>query len=64
MTDTTKHEGRFTTMAKGLVDAAGPNVLRRLREAFALSDEQLAGELAGRIQPEAGQWLASWDESR
>jgi hypothetical protein len=49
-------------MAKGLIDAAGPNVLRRLWDAFALSDEQLAGVLGGRVHPEAGQWLASWNE--
>jgi hypothetical protein len=56
------YQFRFTMMAKGLVDAAGPNVLRRLWDAFALSDEQLAGVLGGRVHPAAGQWLASWDE--
>ena len=41
-------------MAKGLIDAAGPNVLRRLWDAFALSDEQLAGVLGGRVHPDGG----------
>ena len=36
----------------------GPDVLRRLWDAFALSDEQLAGVLGGRVHPAAGQWLA------
>jgi hypothetical protein len=54
------YQFRFTMMAKGLIDAAGPNVLRRLWDAFALSDEQLAGVLGGRVHPEAGQWLTSW----
>jgi hypothetical protein len=36
--------------------------LRRLWDAFALSDEQLASVLGGRVHPEAGYWLASWDE--
>jgi len=31
-------------------------------DAFALSDEQLAGVLGTRVHPEAGQWLASWTE--
>ena len=56
------YQFRFTMMAKGLVDAAGPAVLRRLWDAFALSDEQLAGVLGGRVHPEAGRWLASWNE--
>jgi hypothetical protein len=56
------YQFRFTMMAKGLVDAAGPAVLRRLWDAFALSDEQLAGALGGRVHPEAGRWLASWNE--
>jgi hypothetical protein len=56
------YQFRFTMMAKGLVDAAGPEVLRRLWDAFALSDEQLAGVLGGRVHPDAGQWLASWNE--
>jgi hypothetical protein len=55
------YQFRFTMMAKGVVDAAGPDVLRRLWDAFALPDEQLAGVLGGRVHPEAGQWLASWD---
>jgi hypothetical protein len=54
------YQFRFTMMAKNLIDAAGPDMLRRLWDAFALSDEQLAGILGG-IHPEAGQWLASWD---
>jgi len=58
------YQFRFTMMAKGLVDAAGPNMLRRLWDAFALSDEQLAGVLGGRVHPTAGQWLASWSEPR
>jgi hypothetical protein len=56
------YQFRFTLMAKGVIDAAGPNVLRRLWEAFALTDEQLAGVLGSQVHPEAGQWLASWDE--
>jgi len=56
------YQFRFTMMAKGVVDAAGPDVLRRLWDAFALSDEQLAGVLGGRVHPAAGQWLAAWDE--
>jgi hypothetical protein len=56
------YQFRFTMMAKGLIDAAGPDVLRRLWDAFVLSDEQLAGVLGGRVHPEAGHWLASWDE--
>lgn len=56
------YQFRFTMMAKGLIDAAGPNVLRRLWDAFALTDEQLAGVLGGRVHPTAGQWLASWNE--
>jgi hypothetical protein len=57
------YQFRFTMMAKGVIDASGPNVLRRLWEAFALTDEQLAGVLGGQVHPEAGQWLASWDEN-
>jgi hypothetical protein len=56
------YQFRLTMMAKGLIDAAGPTVLRRLWDAFALSDEQLAGVLGGRVHPAAGQWLASWNE--
>jgi hypothetical protein len=56
------YQFRFTMMAKSLIDAAGPNVLRRLWDAFALSDEQLASVLGGRVHPAAGQWLASWNE--
>jgi hypothetical protein len=56
------YQFRFTMMAKGLVDTAGPNVLRRLWDAFALSDKQLAGVLGGRVHPDAGHWLASWQE--
>ena len=56
------YQFRFTMMAKGLIDATGPDVLRRLWDAFALSDEQLAGVLGARVHPAAGQWLASWDE--
>jgi hypothetical protein len=56
------YQFRFTMMAKGLIDAAGPGVLRRLWDAFALSDDQLADVLGGRVHPSAGQWLASWDE--
>ena len=55
------YQFRFTMMAKGLVDAAGPDVLR-LWDAFALSDEQLAGVLGDRVHPEARHWLAAWDE--
>ena len=56
------YQFRLTMMAKDLIDAAGPDVLRRLWDAFALSDEQLAGVLGGRVHPAAGQWLASWNE--
>jgi hypothetical protein len=57
------YQFRFTMMAKDLIDAAGPDVLRRLWDAFALSDEQLAGVLGGRVHPEAGHWLASWERT-
>jgi hypothetical protein len=56
------YQFRLTMMAKGLIDIAGPNMLRRLWDAFALSDEQLASVLGGRVHPAAGQWLASWNE--
>jgi len=56
------YQFRFTMMAKGVIDASGPNVLRRLWEAFALTDEQLGGVLGSQVHPAAGQWLASWDE--
>ena len=56
------YQFRLTMMAKGLIDAAGPPVLRRLWDAFAFSDEQLAGALGSRVHPAAGQWLASWSE--
>jgi hypothetical protein len=49
-------------MAKGVIDAAGPNALRRLWDAFALTDERLAGVLGDQVHPDAGQWLASWGE--
>lgn len=52
----------FTMMAKGLIDDAGPNVLRRLWDAFAVSDDRLAGVLGSQVHPAAGQWLASWQE--
>ena len=54
------YQFRFTMMAKGLVDAAGPSALRRLWNAFALLDEQLAEVLGDRVHPTAGQWLSSW----
>lgn len=54
------YQFRFTMMAKGVVDAAGPNALRRLWDAFALSDEQLAGVLGRQVDPAAGQWLDLW----
>ncbi len=57
------YQFRFTMMAKEAVDAAGPDVLRRLWDAFAFSDERLAGVLGDRVHPVAGQWLASWDEA-
>ena len=56
------YQFRLTMMAKDLIDAAGPNVLRRLWDAFALSDEQLAGVLGRRVHPAAAQWLASWND--
>ena len=56
------YQFRLTMMAKGLIDDAGPNVLRRLWDAFAVSDERLAGVLGSRVDSAAGQWLASWDE--
>jgi hypothetical protein len=49
-------------MAKSLVDAAGQDILRRVWDAFALTDEQLAGVLGDRVHPQAGHWLGSWDE--
>lgn len=56
------YQFRFTMMAKGVIDDAGPDVLRRLWDAFAFPDERLAGVLGARVHPEAGEWLASWDE--
>jgi hypothetical protein len=56
------YQFRLTMMAKDLVDTAGPAMLRRLWDAFAISDEQLAGVLGGRVHPAAGRWLASWNE--
>lgn len=56
------YQFRLTMMAKDLIDAAGPNMLRRLWDTFAVSDEQLAGVLGGQVHPAAGQWLASWNE--
>jgi hypothetical protein len=56
------YQFRFTMMAKGVVDAAGPAALRRLWDAFARSDEQLADVLGSQVHPAAGDWLASWDE--
>jgi hypothetical protein len=56
------YQFRLTMMAKGLIDAAGPNVLRRLWDAFALSDEQLASVLGSQVHTAAGRWLASWNE--
>jgi hypothetical protein len=55
------YQFRFTMMAKGVVDADGPAGLRRLWDAFALSDEQLASVLGAQVHPDAGQWLQSWD---
>ncbi len=55
------YQFRFTMMAKSVIDAAGPNMLRRLWDAFALSDEQLADVLGNQVHPDAGQWQASWD---
>jgi len=52
--DVTKHQG--------VIDAAGPDVLRRLWDAFALTNEQLARVLGDQVHAEAGHWLASWDE--
>jgi hypothetical protein len=56
------YQFRFTLMAKGVVDAAGPNVLRRLWDAFARTDEQLASVLGDQVHPAAAHWLTSWDE--
>jgi hypothetical protein len=56
------YQFRFTMMAKGVVDAAGPNALRRLWDAFARTDERLAGVLGDQVHPAAGRWLSSWDE--
>jgi hypothetical protein len=56
------YQFRFTMMAKGVIDAAGPTALRRLWDAFAVSDEQLAHVLGDQVHPDAGRWLASWDE--
>jgi hypothetical protein len=55
------YQFRFTMMAKGVVDAAGPAMLRRLWDAFAMTDGRLADVLGGQVHPEAGQWLAAWD---
>ncbi len=56
------YQFRFTMMAKGPHRRSRTDVLRRLWDAFALTDEQLAGVLGGQVHPEAGQWLASWNE--
>jgi hypothetical protein len=56
------YQFRFTMMAKGVVDAAGPDVLRRLWDAFARTDDQLADVLGAQVHPAAGQWLAAWPE--
>lgn len=56
------YQFRFTMMAKRLVDTAGTDVLCRLWNAFALSDQQLATVLGDRVHAEAAQWLASWSE--
>jgi hypothetical protein len=58
------YQFRFTMMAKSIIDGEGPDVLRRLWDAFALTDERLSGLLGGRVHSEAGQWLASWDDFR
>lgn len=57
------YQFRFTMMAKGLVDEAGDGVLRRLWDAFALSDQQLADVLGDRVHPNAAPWPASWNEA-
>jgi hypothetical protein len=49
-------------VAVQVLDQVYGTVLRRLWDAFAVSDEQLAGVLGGRVHPAAGQWLASWNE--
>jgi hypothetical protein len=51
------YQFRFTMMAKDRIDATGPDVLRRLWDAFVLSDEELARTLGDRIHPRAGEWL-------
>lgn len=51
------YQFRFTMMAKDLVDKTGPRALRRLWDAFVLSDEQLAGVLGDHVHPSARQWL-------
>jgi hypothetical protein len=56
------YQFRFTMMAKSLIDAEGQDVLRRLWDAFAFTDERLSGALGSRVHPQAGRWLASWDE--
>jgi hypothetical protein len=57
------YQFRFTLMAKELIDTAGPDMLGRLWDAFAFSDERLAAVLGGQVHPMAGQWLTSWNES-
>jgi hypothetical protein len=49
-------------VADGALRRHGALRLRRLWDAFVLSDEQLAGVPGDRVHPEAGRWLASWDE--
>jgi hypothetical protein len=56
------YQFRFTMMAKGVIDSGGPNVLRRLWDAFAVTDERLGDTLGRQVHPEAGQWLTAWDE--
>jgi hypothetical protein len=57
------YQFRFTMMAKDLIDAQGTDTLRRLWDAFALSDTQLADTLGNQVHPVAGQWLAAWNEA-
>lgn len=56
------YQFRFTMMAKGVVDAVGPNALRHLWDAFAVPDERLADVLGGQVHPQAGHWMSSWDD--
>lgn len=52
------YQFRFTMLAQARVDATGPEVLRRMWDGFAVSDERLARQLGAIVHPAAAEWLA------